>query len=153
MKKILCYPEDLSVETFIEIFVKTPGKLDDVLRVLRKPKLGNLKQTLNEIQSGKHMPTTKMLYRLASVGIMFKVNPQSRTLIRVSELRDYLVQEGISQYSICEELDLQASILSNYLSMKIFPSCERLQQIGELLNVQFRFDDYDNVMELSSENT
>ena len=148
MKKILCYPEDLSAQTFAEIFKREPNKLPEVLRVLRKPRLGNLNQTLNEVQNGKHMPTTKMLYRLASIGIVFKINPNSRTLLRVSELRDYFVQEGISQYSICEELDVQASILSNYLSMKIFPSCERLLQIAAFLNVQFRFDDYDQVKEL-----
>lgn len=134
-KGSLVFPDDFTVKTFLKKVDR-----DVVMVALKRPNMTHLRTYLTQIESGKHKPNIKMLQRLAESGYTCKINPTAKMKIRWEDLRQYLVENGISQSKLAEDVDLCKFQVNFYLAGKKTPSCERALLIAKYLKVCFVFE-------------
>lgn len=141
--KPLFWPDDFTVNNFSDIIESnSPSFKAKLLKATKMHLVGTFNQYLKRIMAGQITPTLTFMWRLNSIGVKCRINPDNKTQICWSELRDYMERKDITQACLAEKLDLHKGLVNQYVAGTVIPTADRAEAIAKVLGVSIKFDDW-----------
>lgn len=134
-KGVIRFPEDFHIEGLIDVMQMSKVTEEDLCKATKMPKHAQLHQFINRVAAGEIHPNAKLLISLTEIGLRCHVNASRKREIHYFELRQYLIEDNVSQSALAEKVDIDKFQLNCYLNLKKFPSCDRLYAIAKALDI------------------
>lgn len=140
------FPEDFHIEGLIDVMQMSKITEEDLCKATKMPKPAQLHQFINRVAAGEIHPNAKLLISLTKIGLECDVNGSKEERVHYFNLRQYLIDNNVSQSALAEKVDIDKFQLNCYLSLKKYPSCERLYAIAKALDICIFFKPGDKVV-------
>ena len=145
-KGVIRFPEDFHLEGLCDVITFSKVTEEDLCKATKMPKPAQLHQFINRVAAGEIHPNAKLLISLTEIGLRCNVNSLKKQKVHYFNLRQYLIDNNVSQSALAEKVDIDKFQLNCYLSLKKYPSCERLYAIAKALDICIFFKPGDKVV-------